>query len=277
MRRRSRLYWALMPAWDGGSRLGRSECPTRSKCFGRGREAGRRECAGRSGYDRLRLLRAISGFDRPRRLLELRDHSCRHVRNDRRRRRLVCGQTGVGAVARQHDRVEPKDEQTDYDRKCEEQADCASIDTLTGLMTCLSASHRAYDQVVCPPRFKPRGTDDSELVDRCKVTSKSVSPNIVLLQGACVNWAVVQSEDAPKIQNDPPAQRPARQLVSCTWAAMLKARRVRRSWTQAGSCPPRLDSWWSLRWRGWRWANGSGAAKTAPSFEAAKFLTMRRG
>jgi hypothetical protein len=101
----------------------------------------------------------------------LRDHSRRHVGNDRRRRRLIGGQTGIGAVARLRERVEPKDEQADDDCKCQEQADRASIDTLTGLMTFLSASHRAYDQVVCPPRFKLRAFDDIELVDRWEVTS----------------------------------------------------------------------------------------------------------
>ena len=89
----------------------------------------------------------------------LRDSSGRHVGNDRRRRRLIGGQTGVSAVAHLRERVEPKDEQTDYDRICQEQADCASIDTLTGQMTRLSASHRAYDQYACPPEFKPRTID----------------------------------------------------------------------------------------------------------------------
>ena len=43
----------------------------------------------------------------------LRDSSGRHVGNDRRRRRLIGGQTGVGAVAHLRERVEPKDEQAD--------------------------------------------------------------------------------------------------------------------------------------------------------------------
>jgi hypothetical protein len=183
-----------MPACGGGSRLGRSECAgcsrqsgrsryaSRSECFDRSRYAGRRECAGRrgcaggSGYGRPRLVGATSNFDGRRRRLLVRDQSRGHVGNDRCRRRLVCSQTEVGAVARQRYRVEPKGEQTDYDRICEEQTDCASIDTQTGLMTCLSASHRAYDQFVCPPRLKPRAIDDSELVDRWEVTSQSVSP-----------------------------------------------------------------------------------------------------
>ena len=65
----------------------------------------------------------------------------RHIGNYRPRRRLVCSQTGVSAVARLRDRVEPKDEQTDYDRICHKQAGGGSIDTLTGLITGLSASY----------------------------------------------------------------------------------------------------------------------------------------
>ena len=73
------------------------------------------------------------------------DHSRRHVGNDRRRRRLIGGQTGIGAVALLRERVEPKNEQADDDGKCQEQANCRTIDTLTGLMTGLNASHRAHD------------------------------------------------------------------------------------------------------------------------------------
>jgi hypothetical protein len=73
----------------------------------------------------------------------LRDCSGRHVGNDRRRRRLIGGQIRVGAVAHLRERVKPKDEQADDDRKCQEQAGCGSIDTPTGLMAGLSASHRA--------------------------------------------------------------------------------------------------------------------------------------
>jgi hypothetical protein len=81
----------------------------------------------------------------------LRDHSRRHIGNDRRRRRLIGGQTGIGAVARLRERVEPKNEQADDDGKCQEQADCRSIDTLTGLMTGLNASHRAHDAALAHP------------------------------------------------------------------------------------------------------------------------------
>jgi hypothetical protein len=107
----------LIPACGGGGgRLGRSECATRSKCFvssrytGRSECAGRRGCAGGSGYGRPRLLRATSDFDGRRRLMVLRDSSGRHVGNDRRRRRLIGGQTGVGILPRVQERIEPNGE-----------------------------------------------------------------------------------------------------------------------------------------------------------------------
>ena len=119
----------------------------------------------------------------------LRDHSRRHVGNDRRRRRLIGGQTGIGSVARLRERVEPKNEQADDDGKRQEQADCRSIDTLTGLMTCLSASYRAYDQVVCPPRLYPvQLTLASWWIGGKSLHSRCHQYG--LLQGGRVNWPI---------------------------------------------------------------------------------------
>jgi hypothetical protein len=84
----------------------------------------------------------------------LRDSSGRHVGNDRRRRRLIGGQTGVGILPRVQERIEPNGEQAEHDRiSREETAERGSVDTISG---CTITGHGARNVTFAHPRLFPR-------------------------------------------------------------------------------------------------------------------------